>query len=104
MILDRLALQAGTFFTHLHPEDALEANDIQVEKIILKLFREMPAGENAGAGTGTRRPLPEFFQVVRVLGREFQIAAEGRAEVAVVAGRIGNDVVAPIIKHASVRV
>ena len=39
----RLAFQAGTLFVDLHAEDALEADDVQVEERAIPFIREMPA-------------------------------------------------------------
>src|SRR5947209_3283119 len=103
VVFDRLAFEAGALFGDFHPEDALETNDIDIQKIALKLFGEMAAGKNASAGTWTRWPFPELLHL-GVFSRGFQVAAEGRAEVAVVARGVGDDVVAPIIKDTSVGV
>ena len=102
-IFQRLAFQAGARFGHFHSKDALEANNVAVQKISLELIRKMPAGNHAGSRTGTRGALPEFLHF-RVFGGVVQVAAEGRAEIVVVAGRIGDDVVAPVVEHASVRI
>src|ERR1051325_9025725 len=50
-VFDRLALQAGAFFADFRAKDSLKADDVAVEEISLKGFREMPAGKDAGAGT-----------------------------------------------------
>src|SRR5687768_9234711 len=63
----------------------------------------MPTGEDAGGGAGARRPVPEVVQPGMLRGI-IEISANGRPEVSVVAGRVGDEVVAPIIKHAAVRV
>src|SRR5438046_8332414 len=102
-VLERLAFEAGALLAYSDAEDALEPNDIAVQKIALKIVGEMPAGNQAGAGAGPRGPLPKLVQL-RVLRRVIEMAAEGRTEIAVVSGRIGNDVVAPIIENAAVRI
>ena len=102
-VLERLAFQTRAVLADLHAEDALKANDVAVQKISLPVVRKVPAVNQARAGAGTRGAFPEFLHV-RVLRRVFEVAAEGGSEVAVVAGRVGDDVSAPVIKHAPVRV
>ena len=41
---------------------------------------------------------------MRVLRRVFDVAAEGGSEVAVIAGCVRDDVSAPVIKHAPMRI
>src|SRR5256886_3883333 len=102
-VFDRLAFQTRAVLADLHAEDALKTDDVAVQKISLPVVREMPAVNQARAGAGTRGAFPEFLHV-RVLRRVFEVAAEGGSEIAVVAGRVGDDVSAPVIKHAPVRV
>src|SRR5439155_1320942 len=87
----------------LHPEDALETNDVAVEEISLKVIREMAAGDQAGAGAGTRGALPELLHL-SVFRRVIKMTAESRSEEGFVAGRIGNQIGAPVIELAAVRV
>ena len=52
-MLQRLALETRAFLRDLHAKDALEADDVDVQKISLELLREMPAAEDTRAGTRT---------------------------------------------------
>src|SRR5207244_3020974 len=88
-VFDRLPFQAGAVLADLHPEDALETNDVAVEEISLKVIREMAAGDQAGAGAGTRGALPELLHL-SVFRRVIKMTAESRSEEGFVAGRIGN--------------
>src|SRR3569832_584626 len=94
---------SSAFVAHFHAIDALEANDVDIEEIVLDLFGEVPARKNSCSRARPRGPFPDVLHL-RVLGRIAEIATERRTEVTVVASRIGVDVVAPAIKHAPVRV
>ena len=99
-ILEGLTLQAGAFLVDLHAEDPLEADDVQVEEISLELVGEVAAGDHARAGAWARRTVPELLHA-GMLRRVVDASAEGRAEVGVVAGGIGHEVVAPPIEDAA---
>ena len=43
-VLEGFALQSRAILGDFHAEDAQETDDVQVQKISLKLLREMPAG------------------------------------------------------------
>src|ERR1043166_2917676 len=101
MVRDGFSVQTRALLRHLHAVDSLEADHVDVQKIALELLREMPAGKNTRAGAGAHGPFPELLQVA-VFGWIFQVAAERGAEIAVVPGRIGDDVVAPVIEDATV--
>src|SRR5438477_12209935 len=60
-ILKRLAFKARSVLGDDHAVNALEPNYVAVEKIVLELFREMSAGENACSRTRSGRAMPEFF-------------------------------------------
>src|SRR4051812_36295939 len=64
----------------------------------------MAAGENPSAGTWTRRPIPELLHTGMFGGHPFKMATECRAKISVVPGRIGDEVSAPIIKNAPMRI
>src|SRR5947209_676917 len=66
------------------------------------VMREMPAAQDVRAGARTRRALPKLLHLR--MRTAVEVPAEGRGEVVRVAGGIGEDVGAPIIKHAPVRV
>jgi len=101
-VLHRFAFQAGAVLSDFHAVDALEGDDVDVEKISLELVGEMPAAEDARTGTRARGALPKIFQVRMLAGVEQ--AAERGAEVGIVPGRVGHDVVAPVVEDAPVRV
>src|SRR2546422_142884 len=63
----------------------------------------MLARQNAGAGTRTRWPVPKLFQTRMLLG-VVDMAAERWTKVSVVPGRVGHQVVAPVIERAAVRI
>src|SRR5687768_17166946 len=63
----------------------------------------MPAGEDAGPRARPRRTLPELAQRLVFL-RVVDGAAERGAEVGVVARRVGDEVIAPVIDDPAVRV
>ena len=88
---------------HLDQVDALEADDVAVEKITLKLRRELAAADQAGAGARARRAVPELLHV-RVFGGIINVTAEGRAKITVVARGVGDEVVAPVIEDAAMRI
>src|SRR5438128_5829726 len=54
-----LPFEARAILGDFDPVNALETNDIAVEKIPLEFGREMAAGEQSGAGARTRGALPE---------------------------------------------
>jgi hypothetical protein len=60
-MFESLTLQAGTFVGDFDAEDALEADDVEVEVIALELLGEVAAGEDAGAGARTRGAFPELL-------------------------------------------
>src|SRR3954454_608479 len=64
----------------------------------------MSARKNPRAGTRARRPVPEFFHSRMLLVHPVKVSAECRPEVGVVPGRIGHEVIAPVIEDASMRV
>src|SRR5687768_16465750 len=103
MILNRFTLQTGAILRHVDTEDALETNHVEIQTIPLELLRKVPAREDSCARTGTRGTLPEFFQT-RVPGGVFEKAAKGRTKIGGVTRRIGDEVCAPIIEYAAVRV
>src|SRR5258708_360279 len=103
MVRDGVGCGACAVLTDLRAVNALESNHVQVEKVALELLGKMAAGENASAGAWALGPLPELLQIP-VLGGIVDEPAEGRAEVAVVAGPFPNNVVAPIIEAPPVRV
>src|SRR5215831_4688416 len=100
---ERLAPQAGAVLADFDAVDSLEPDDVGVEKISLELFREKAAGEDGRAGARTGRASPEFLHRF-VFGWIIYVAAERRSEVTVVPRAIGDDVVAPIIENAAVRI
>src|SRR5262245_42181275 len=63
----------------------------------------MAAGQNPGGWTRPRGPRPELFHA-RMFGGIIQVAAKGRAEEVLVAGGIGDNVVAPVVEDTPVRV
>src|SRR5260370_42218680 len=63
----------------------------------------MAAGQEAGAGARPGGTVPEFFDG-GMLGRIINAAAESRTEVSVVAGCIGDQIVAPIIETPAMRI
>ena len=95
------ALLAAAVRHELHAVNALEADAVGVEIVAPEFVGEMPAREDRAAGAGTRGPVPEGFQL-RVLCRIVEVAAEGGAPVGVVAGGVGDDVVAPVVERAAV--
>src|SRR5262249_9594339 len=103
MIGNGLALDPRAFLLNLHAVNALETNHVQVEEIPLKILREMAAGKDARAGTWTRGLLPELPHM-GMFGGIIEIAAEGRTKIAVIAGGIGDDVRAPVVKDAAMRI
>ena len=102
-MFQRPAHQPGSFLGDIHPKNAAKPDDIQIEKIPLKLVGEMPAGQQPRRRTRTRGPAPEFPHR-RVLGGIIEMSAEGRTEIGVVARRIGHQVVAPSVEHSAMRI
>ena len=51
-VFECFAFEAGALLADLHAVDALEADDVAVQKISLKLLGEVAAGEEAGPWTG----------------------------------------------------
>ena len=102
-MLEGLAFEAGAFLLHLDAIDSLEADDVEVEEVALELIGKMAAAQDSGAWARTRGPIPELVHV-RVLLRIVDAPAERRTEIRIVAGRVGDEIVAPIIEHAPVRV
>ena len=76
---------------------------LQFRKFPLEFRGEMPAGKDARAGARTHWALPKLFHF-RMLRRVVEVATEGRGEEVLVAGRVGDDVVAPVVEHAPVRI
>ena len=97
------ALDAGAVGLEVDAVDALKADAVRVEIVAPIFVGEMPARENRAAGAGTRGAVPDGFQL-RMFRRVVQAAAEGRAPVGVVAGGVGDDVIAPIVEGAAVGV
>ncbi len=95
--------QARAFFGHLHAIDALEADHVAVEEVAPEFLGKRPAGDDAGAGAGARGRSQNSLHPV-VLRRVVDMPAEGRAEVGVVAGGVGDDVVAPVVEDPAVRI
>ena len=97
-----LALQAGAVLGDLRAEDALDGDHVRVEEVALPVVGEVTAAEDRGARAGAGRAIPEL----RVLGMGafVQMTGEARAEVVGVAGGVGDDVVAPVVEDAAVRV
>ena len=62
----------------------------------------MPAAQDGRAGAGPRRAVPELLHPGMRAGVE--VAAEGRTEVVGVAGRVGDQVIAPVIEDPAVRI
>src|SRR4051794_7880786 len=58
-VLHPLAFEARAFLVDFDTIDALEADDVAVQKIALEFLREMPAGKNGVARAGPRGPVPE---------------------------------------------
>ncbi len=100
--LERFAFEAGAFLGNLCPEDSLKADDVGVEEESLPVVGEMATAENRGAGAWAGRAVPELAHAGMRSGIE--VSAEGWAEVVRVAGCVRDDVVAPVVKNAAVRV
>src|ERR1041384_191823 len=81
--LQGFARKTGILLLDLDPVNALETDDIDVEKISLKFIGKMAAGQNARARTGTRGTLPELFHA-RVFAGKIDVTAESVAEIGVV--------------------
>ena len=63
----------------------------------------MASGKKGGGRARARRAIPELLHAPVFLGFG-QETAESGCEEALVAGRVGNDVIAPVIENATVRV
>ena len=101
-MLQRFTFEAGAFFGDFRAENPLDADDVGVKEKALPVIGEMAAAENGGAGAGARRAVPELVHAG--MAATVEVAAEGRAEVVRISGGIGDEVVAPVVKHASVRI
>src|SRR3954468_7135419 len=99
----RLSFETSPIFTDLHSIDALETDDVAIEEIPVEIVWEMSTGEQRCPGARTRWTVPEFLHRI-VLRRIIDVAAEGWAEISVIPCRVRDEIVAPIIKHAPVRI
>ena len=97
-----LTLEAGAVFGDLRAEDALDGDHVRVEEVALPVVGEVTAAEDRGARAGARRTVPELLEPG--VGAGVEVAREARAEVVGVAGGVGDDVVAPVVEDAAVRV
>ena len=102
-VLQRFPFDARAVFSDLDAINALETDDVQVEEIVLELFREMATAKHAGRRARTRGPVPELAHA-GMLGRVIEAAAERCIEVIRVAGGVRDDAVAPAIEHLAVRI
>lgn len=101
--IDCFAFETGAIFADFDTVNALEADDIAIEEVTLELGWEMAARKQARSGARTGWPVPELLHV-GVLGRVVNVTAESRSEVRVIAGSIGDEIVAPVIEHAAMRI
>ena len=97
-----LTLEAGAVFGDLRAEDALDGDHVRVEEVALPVVGEVTAAEDRGARAGARRTVPELLEAG--VGAGVEVAREARSEVVGVAGGVGDDVVAPVVEDAAVRV
>ena len=101
-VLDSLALDAGTLLSQLGAENSLHTDHVGVEEKPLPIVREVAAGEDRRAGARARRAIPELFH--RGMRAGVEVAAHGRAEVVVIAGGVGDQVISPIVENPAVRI
>src|SRR4051812_40710612 len=93
----------GAIVREIDPVDPLKPDHVGVDIVAPILVRKMRAGENRAARRGARGTFPELLQF-RMLHRIIQLSAESRPEVSRVTRRIRDEVVAPIIESAAVRI
>ena len=97
------ALDPGAVGLERDAKNALKANHVGVKIIAPILLGEMRARNDRAAGGGARRTFPNLFQP-RVFLRVIEATAEGRAKVGGIAGGVGDDIVAPAVEGAAVRI
>ena len=94
---------ARALLAHLDAEDALEANTLQLRKLPWNSSGKWRLDRIPVPGHGREGRFQNSFMLA-MLGRVINMAAERRAEVGVVAGGVGDEVVAPVIEDAPVRI
>ena len=92
--------ESGAVALQLHPKNALETDDVRIEVVAPILFGKMGTGENRAAGGGPRGSRPDLTHA-GVFGRKVEFAAERGTKIGVVAGGVGDQVVAPVIEGAA---
>src|SRR5947207_3348995 len=101
-ILQCFAAQSGTFLAYLHAKNSLDADDVTVQKIMVEFVGKVPAADKTSPRTWPGGAFPKLLH--SGVFACIEMAAERWRKIVSVAGRIGDDVVTPIIKDASVRI